>query len=198
MKGRFKFVLAVLAKEVLLVVLAKVMEWLLSYIQRHTQDNGKKGQRKGRQQGKMEDIKSLLREVKVERLFSPVEQHVQGDKKSLTSVWQKYKRKLAAKAARFIYQHGYNKGHKRGKREGIENTVKRMLAGGMSDDQICDLLQLNKRELDTLVCLPKILQIVWQWAMQIKQLSCAGVGEVQAAVVQAQAWITHGGKHKWS
>ena len=162
MKGRFKFVLAVLAKEVLLVVLAKVMEWLLSYIQRHTQDNGKKGQQKGRQQGKMEDIKSLLREVKVERLFSPVEQHVQGDKKSLTSVWQKYKRKLAAKAARFIYQHGYNKGYRQGKRKGKQlgiekckqdiekckqDTVKRMLARGMSDDQICDLLQLNKREL---------------------------------------------------
>ena len=75
--------------------------------------------------------------------------------------------KLAAKAARAMFRLGYKKGHwqgkhkgkqlgieqgiKQGKQLGIEeykrDIVKHMLARGMPDDQICDLLQLSKREL---------------------------------------------------
>ena len=80
--------------------------------------------------------------------------------KEVLELLRNNKFKLAAKAARLIFRQGYNIGHLRGKRKGKklgvekckqdiekckQDTVKRMLARCMSDDQICDLLQLNIR-----------------------------------------------------
>ena len=80
--------------------------------------------------------------------------------KGVLDLLRNNKFKLAAKTARFIFRQGYNIGYRQGKRKGKQlgiekckqdiekckqDIVKRMLARCMSDDQICDLLQLNIR-----------------------------------------------------